>query len=67
MDNAFKYIKANGGIDTEYSYPYKGRDGHCQFNPNNVAATVTGKRSATCFRVCERRSVAEKRAGYVQP
>jgi len=29
MDNAFKYIIANGGIDTEQDYPYTARDGTC--------------------------------------
>lgn len=42
MDNAFQYIKANGGIDTESSYPYEAKNDKCRFNPSNVAATVTG-------------------------
>jgi len=42
MDNAFKYIKANGGIDTEASYPYEARDGPCRFNPATIGATVAG-------------------------
>lgn len=42
MDDAFKYIKANNGIDTEASYPYTGRDGKCHFDAKSVGATDTG-------------------------
>lgn len=42
MDQAFTYIKKNGGIDTEASYPYTGTDGTCKFVQNKVAAKVTG-------------------------
>jgi len=42
MDNGFKYIKENGGIDTEASYPYTGKDGVCKFKQSDVGATDTG-------------------------
>lgn len=42
MDNAFRYIKANGGIDTEKSYPYEADDEDCHFNPVNVGADDKG-------------------------
>jgi len=42
MDNAFRYIKANAGIDTEASYPYKAVDQKCAFNAKTVGANVTG-------------------------
>ncbi|XP_064629189.1 procathepsin L-like [Lineus longissimus] len=42
MDNAFKYIKANGGIDTEVSYPYQAKDKRCRFKKSDVGATDSG-------------------------
>lgn len=42
MDQAFQYIQANKGIDTEVSYPYKARDEKCKFNPKTVGATDSG-------------------------
>ncbi len=39
MDNAFKYIISNNGIDTEVSYPYTARDGSCKFSSSNFGAT----------------------------
>ena len=42
MDNAFKYIEANGGIDTEESYPYQAHDEKCRFKRDDVGATVDG-------------------------
>ncbi|XP_018327530.1 cathepsin L [Agrilus planipennis] len=42
MDNAFRYIKNNGGIDTEKTYPYEGEDDKCRYNPRNAGADDKG-------------------------
>nr|XP_044999916.1 procathepsin L-like isoform X2 [Jaculus jaculus] len=42
MPHAFQYIKDNGGLDTEKSYPYEAREGPCRYRPENSAINVTG-------------------------
>eukprot|EP00118_Oscarella_pearsei_P024408 m.305998 g.305998 ORF g.305998 m.305998 type:complete len:323 (+) comp40884_c0_seq1:62-1030(+) len=43
MDNAFRYILSNDGIDTEMSYPYKAKTGtECHFKRQDVGATDSG-------------------------
>lgn len=39
---AYQYIIKTGGLDSEKSYPYEGRDGQCRFNPASIAATIKG-------------------------
>ncbi|KAF2904125.1 hypothetical protein ILUMI_02048 [Ignelater luminosus] len=42
---AFQYIRENGGIDTEASYPYEAQDGKCRYKAKNSAGTVKGYQS----------------------
>ncbi|XP_053488299.1 procathepsin L-like [Ictalurus furcatus] len=42
MHWSFEYVKENGGLDTEDSYPYEAKDGPCRYNPATTGATCTG-------------------------
>ncbi|RWW61780.1 hypothetical protein BHE74_00031142 [Ensete ventricosum] len=47
---AFEYIKYNGGIDTEESYPYSATNGICSFKPESVGVKVTASVNITKVR-----------------
>ncbi|CAH2085103.1 unnamed protein product [Euphydryas editha] len=42
MNYAFNYIRDNGGIDTEDTYPYEAVDNKCRYNPKNSGADDVG-------------------------
>uniref|UniRef100_A0A8D0C4Q0 Cathepsin L1-like n=1 Tax=Salvator merianae TaxID=96440 RepID=A0A8D0C4Q0_SALMN len=42
ISQAFEYVRENGGIDSEHSYPYLAREGSgCHYNPQNRAMNCT--------------------------
>ncbi|TRY90438.1 hypothetical protein DNTS_018930 [Danionella cerebrum] len=41
MSGAFQYVIDNGGIDSDASYPYKGMQGQCAYDPSQRAANCT--------------------------
>ena len=42
MDDAFKYVIKNNGIDTEASYPYVAQDEKCRFKTASIGSTCSG-------------------------
>ncbi|XP_003795081.1 cathepsin L1 [Otolemur garnettii] len=42
MNFAFNYVKENGGLDSEVSYPYVARDEKCKYKPEYSVANDTG-------------------------
>ncbi|KAB7501366.1 Digestive cysteine proteinase 2 [Armadillidium nasatum] len=40
--DAFDYVHKNGGIDTEFFYPYTATNGVCKYSADHVGATCTG-------------------------
>merc|ERR1712117_328199 len=41
MENAFRWMIKNGGINTEEDYPYEARDKSCRFDENKPTYTIS--------------------------
>uniref|UniRef100_A0A3Q1FF65 Cathepsin S n=1 Tax=Acanthochromis polyacanthus TaxID=80966 RepID=A0A3Q1FF65_9TELE len=42
MTQAFQYVTENHGVDSDSSYPYTGKYGHCHYEPQYRAANCSG-------------------------
>ncbi|NP_001389461.1 cathepsin M like 1 precursor [Rattus norvegicus] len=39
---ALQYVKENGGLESEATYPYEGKEGSCRYHPDNSTASIAG-------------------------
>lgn len=42
MDNAFRYVIDNGGLNTEEAYPYEAEQDDCRYSANDTVIKLTG-------------------------
>jgi len=50
---AYEYLMAAGGVESEKSYPYTAKDGTCAFDPAAVVAKVRGVVNITTYKESE--------------
>lgn len=47
LDDAYKYVKVNGGINKETNYPYEALNDVCRYSPDETHVTISGFRRIT--------------------